>query len=160
MRGFAPRNGGRASINLGVLVVLVLSAALLLAFAVPAFASTDAYRTAAAIAASTNKESDKVIAADLYKNLSAAEKQEIVAGLSQVNPEMKAIVQRVNGTLLGLGTLLAVLNIVWQGFRIMDGDSQTTQQAKKSALKSLIGIGVMVFAWTLVGLVVNMVGGI
>jgi len=96
---------------------------------------------------------------EAYATLSPSERAQAIEALRDdgMISEVETTVRNTTNVLFGLGILLAVLNCVWQGFRLMGGSTEATERARRSILMSLLGLGTMFFAWAIVGIVVSMV---
>jgi hypothetical protein len=161
---------------------LVLSAVLLPLLALPAYADNlstfradKAAETSLTDNASWNPSAadeakltaaEKKVAADVQK-LTPAEKEQIVAEGSSIsgkdasgNPTgITAMVINVIRFIFPIAAALAVLNVVWQGFKLMGSNPNSAAQAKSAILKSFLGLGTILLAWMIVGLVLKMVTG-
>ena len=72
--------------------------------------------------------------------------------------DIAAIVQKLITALFGVATLVAVCVVVWQGFKLMSGNPSAAQDAKTAIIQTLVGLGVILFSWSIVGVVVNTLG--
>lgn len=75
-----------------------------------------------------------------------------------IQPTQTLISMLVN-FLFGLGCVLATLNVVWQGFRLIGGGSDGAEKSKTSIIQSIIGLTVIAFAWFIVNMIIVMLGG-
>jgi hypothetical protein len=79
------------------------------------------------------------------------------AGLPNTDiTQVQGIVQTVVASLFSVAVLVAVVNIVWQGFKLIGGNPSAAQGAKDAIIKTLIGLAVILFSWAIVGLVTNL----
>jgi hypothetical protein len=94
-----------------------------------------------------------------YAALSGAEKDQLFSDQTRIVgfPDQ---IRTIIAILFSLGTSLAVINVVWQGFKMMGGNPQAAKQAKSSITKSIIGLIIILFSWTIVGFAVNLVSKI
>lgn len=94
-----------------------------------------------------------------YDNLSQSEKNAVFNRSAAVGT-LSPVVRSVIPVLFGLACSLAVLNVVWQGFKLMGGNPSAAQSAKASIVKSFLGLATILGAWGIVGLVVRMLSGL
>jgi Type IV secretion system pilin len=94
-----------------------------------------------------------------YAAFSDAEKKQFFSEQTSVSG-MSGMVRNIIAILFGLASSLAVINVVWQGFKLMGANPNSAQEAKAAIIKSFLGLATILFAWSIVGFVVNLVAGI
>lgn len=70
----------------------------------------------------------------------------------------REMVKSAIGILFAFAVSLALINVVYQGFRLMGANQNSQEAAKASAVKSFIGLAVIVFSYTVIQVMVNILG--
>lgn len=69
--------------------------------------------------------------------------------------EVEGVIRTLISSIFALAALIAVGNVVWQGFKMMGSNPGSAEQAKGAIIRTLIGLAVILFAWAIVGVVAN-----
>jgi hypothetical protein len=81
--------------------------------------------------------------------------QTVVTGVELT--ELKTTIDTIINTVFGLAALIAIVNIVYQGFKMISPTNPgAADGAKKAIFQTLIGLGIIFFARIIVGVVISL----
>ena len=81
--------------------------------------------------------------------------QTVVTGVELTT--LKTTIDTIINTVFGLAALIAIVNIVWQGFKMISPTNPgAADGAKKAIFQTLIGLGIIFFARIIVGVVISL----
>lgn len=82
------------------------------------------------------------------------------SGMTATTDDLADIVSGGINSVFAIAVVIAVVMVVWQGFKLISGNPQAAENAKGAIFRIIIGLAIIVFSWVIIGAAAQFIVGL